>query len=224
MKRTAAERKAAFSKRRKTTAQTVVLSTPYLRAAGAEHKFLDTTVAATTAAAAGTILSSSLNVIAQGNGESDRAGRRVTVKSVMMRACARLPSSASGGSTSDVVRVIVYQDKQTNGAAATVTDILESADYRAFNNLANKNRFVILKDKTMELNVGGGSATGTIVFAEYFKHFNAFKKVNIQIEYDNSVSTGAISSQRSNNIGVLAISRDGTATIEYTARIRYTDF
>ena len=189
-----------------------------------ERKFVDTTVASTASASAGAIASNSLNIIAEGNGESQRTGRRITVTSIMMRGVIRLPQTSTASESSDIVRVIVYQDKQTNGAAATVTGILESADYRAFNNLANRQRFKVIKDMTIAMNQGGGSTAGSINYGEYMQPISFFKKCRTQIEYDNSATTGAITTQRSNNFGVLVISRDGTATFEYTTRLRYEDY
>ena len=142
----------------------------------------------------------------------------------MMRGIIRLAQTSTASEAADIVRIIVYQDKQTNGTAATVTGILETADYRSFNNLANRQRFKVIKDMTLPINQGGGSTSGSINYGEHIVPFSFFKKCRTPIEFDNSATTGAITTQRSNNFGVLIISRDGTATYEYTTRIRYEDF
>ncbi len=194
--------------------------------AGAEKKFFDTTKALTTTATAGTIFDNSLNIVPEGNGESDRVGRKITIKDIYINGNFKIPSTATAVDTSDCVRIIVYQDKQTNGAAAVVTDILASADFRSWNNLSNKNRFLIHMDKKMAMAATAGSGRGstdTLSYGENQRWWKMYKSVNIPIEYDSSATTGAITTQRSNNVGVLVISESAKSSIGYIARIRYTD-
>ncbi len=201
----------------------------YGRFAGAnqEKKFFDTTKGLTSTATAGTIFNNSLVIIPEGNGESDRVGRRITIRSMHFHGTITIPSTATAADTSDSVRVIVYCDKQTNGAAAAVTDILESAAYNSFNNLANRNRFQIIMDKKMAIACAAGSGRGstdTLSYGENQRWWKLHKKgMSTQIEYDNSATTGAITTQRSNNYGVLVISQSAKSTIGYVCRIRYTD-
>lgn len=189
---------------------------------GTELKFFDTSKALTTVAATGTILDDSLNHIAQGTGESDRIGRKCTLKSINLHGLLQLPAATAAVNTDDVVRFIVFLDKQCNGAAAGVTDILETNDFFSFNNLANKSRFRILCDKKLTINAQGATATaGAYTYGEQRKGFNLYLRCNLPLEFDNT--TGAITELRSNNIGVLAISNQGTARIQYTSRVRYAD-
>lgn len=204
----------------------------YLRTAGyyrggrgsGELKFLDTTKASTVTATAGTIFNDSLCVVPQDGTESGRVGRKITAKSFYFRGFTYLAAATAATSTDDQVRFIVYLDKQTNGAAAAVTDILETADFYSFNNLANKSRFRILCDKKLSIQANGAAATGAAYsFGEVRKSWEKYIKVNLPLEYDNSATTGAITTQRSNNVGVLVISTDATAQVGYTCRMRYTD-
>lgn len=225
MKRTAQQRKASFSKsKRSKTAQTITLP-PSMFAASPEMKFLDTTVAATVAGTGGSILSPSLNIVPQDNTQSGRSGRKITIRSLMLRGAVTKPTTVTATTTSEHVRVILYQDKQTNGAAATVTGILASANWRSFNNLSNKSRFKIHKDWLVTLNNQSGSWDGTNEnYGEVAEQITFFKKLNVPIEFDDSVTTGAIGSQRTNNFGVLIISQSGLGTVDYIVRIRYTDY
>ena len=125
--------------------------------------------------------------------------------------------------SSDTVRMIMYLDKQANGAAAAVTDILESADWQSFNNLSNSGRFITLMDKSVILNYqnlasdGGGVVSSTNTARE-----GAFYKMcNIPLEF--SATTGAMGEIRSNNIGVLLISANGQAKFESKIRLRFSD-
>ncbi len=186
-----------------------------------ELKFHDLDIDDATIASNGTIVEDSCVVIAQGVTEIQRIGRKCTIRSINWRFNIRLPAGTSSTTTADTVRVLLYLDKQTNGATATVTALLESDDYQSFNNLANKSRFRTLMDRTYDMNTEL-SGDGTTVDSPRF-NFNDtfFKKVNIPIEYDST--TGAITEQRSNNIGVLILSKNGLCTFDSKMRIRFSD-
>ncbi len=194
--------------------------------ANAELKFLDTAKSLTTTATAGTIFSASLNIIVQDNGESERIGRKVTIRNINIMGQVKAPTTVTAADTSDLVRIILYLDRQTNGAAAVVTDILESATVFAFNNLANKSRFRTLMDKRVAVNCTAGSGRGTtdtLSYGENQHWWKFFKKVTIPIEYDNSATDGSITTQRSNNLGILVISESAKSSVGYNVRIRYSD-
>ncbi len=185
-------------------------------------KFFDTVKAATAAATTGTISNLSLNLIPQGVTESQRIGRKCTIKSLHIRGEYTLPTTSTPASTTDRVRTIIYLDKQTNGVTATVTGILESAAINSFNNLANQSRFTILSDKTFSMNMTAGAYDGTNdQFGKISRPFMYNKKCNIPIEFDST--TGAITEIRSNNLGLLTISQVGDVLLAYTARVRYSD-
>ncbi len=191
-----------------------------------ELKFHDLDVDQTGVATAGNIAEDSCVTIAQGTTESERIGRKCTIRQINWRFELLLPGATGSNNTSDIVRIILYQDKQCNGATAAVTGILESADYQSFNQLANKSRFRTLMDRTYELSSGGGSGRGstdTLAFAEKAMQDTFFKKVNIPIEYDNSATTGVITSVRTNNIGVLTISKEELTNFRSKMRLRFSD-
>ncbi len=189
---------------------------------GGEMKFHDLAVDDTAIATGGTIASLSLNLIAQGTTESERIGRKCTIRSVNIRFEVRLPTQTAGASASDVARIIVYQDKQANGATAAVLDILKTADYQSFNQLSNKSRFRTLMDRTYDVNslAGGGDGT-TEDYGQTIISDTLFKKVNIPIEFNGA--TGAITEVKSNNIGILTISRTGNAAFASNVRLRFSD-
>ncbi len=192
----------------------------------AELKFHDLDVDDVAIAINGTIAEDSVLTIAQGNTESQRIGRKLTVMMIGWKFEIKFLGATAIAATSDVVRVMLYLDRQTNGATATVTGILESDNYQSFNNLANKNRFLILMDRLYSLKSFSGSGQGTaatLAFGEDVISDSFYKKCNIPIEYDNSATDGTISTMRSNNIGVLLLSRDGGSLFASKMRIRYSD-
>ncbi len=194
---------------------------------GPELKFHDLDINVANTATAGVIAEDSCNTIAQDTTESTRVGRKCTIRSINWRWNAVLLDTVSTQvpGTPETTRIILYLDKQTNGVTAAVTDILETADFQSFNNLANKSRFRILMDRSFTLAVTAGAGDGTAANDWTGQGLNDsfYKKCNIPIEYDNTATTGAIATVRSNNIGVLVIG-DGTGTsIGSKMRLRFSD-
>ncbi len=187
-----------------------------------ELKFHELAIDDALVATAGTI-TPSINIIPQGVDENERIGRKLTIVKILWRIRVVLEATTVAAETSDQVRLIVFLDKQANGAPATVTDILQSANVQAFNNLSNKGRFRTLMDReyAVVIKCGGTSAAGVHQFGEDVIVDSWFKDVNIPIEY--SGTTGVIAQIRSNNIGVLAISHGGFASIGSQIRVRFSD-
>lgn len=194
--------------------------------AGGELKFHDQDIDDAAIAANGTIFTNAsaeatLLRIPQGTSEIQRIGRKCTIRSIGWRFEIRLLATANVGA-SDVVRVILYLDKQCNGAAAAITDILESNNFQSFNNLGNKSRFRTLMDRTYALNTQAAAGDGTANDAASFLIQDTFfKKVNLPIEF--SSTAGAIAEIRSNNINMLILSRAGLSDFESKMRLRFSD-
>ena len=185
-----------------------------------EIKFFDTAKSTTTAASSGTVLSSSLVLIEQGNGESNRIGRKCVVSSLHMRGKIHLPTTTPNQSA-DVCRIIVYVDRACNGLAATVALLLASADYRSFRNLDNSGRFRTLMDQSFAINIQGAAGDGTTnATNEAMLAWSLNKRVTVPLEFD--ASTGAITDLTGSNIGVIAISDSGLAEVDYIARVRFS--
>jgi len=190
--------------------------------ATAEVKFIDTAQGFTFDATGEVPGGGQLNLIAQGVGESQRVGRKVVVKSIHARWTIQPNANTWLGST---VRLLLVQDTQCNGAAATysgVGGVLESDSVTAFRNLENSNRFIIHMDKFFSMQPTAGILTA---FNATPKCITFNKKCNIPIEFDSSATTGAIETIRSNNLFLLARSSLDDDLIQCigVVRIRYTD-
>lgn len=185
-----------------------------------ELKFLDLTVDDAVIATGGTIASNTVNIIAQGTTQSERIGRKVIIKKILWKLSLELPNSGSISAGTDTVRIILYQDLQCNGAAAVVTDILQSADVHSFRALDNSHRFRILMDKTQAINASYGAGNGTANdTGNVIRFWKFYKACAIPIEY--SSTTGALTEIRSNNIGVLTISEKGLVGLSSFMRLRF---
>ncbi len=192
-----------------------------------EKKFHDVDLDDAVIAAVGTI-TDSINKIPQGVTEKTRIGRKAVLTAINWRYNITLPEQNAVATPvlSDTVRVIMYLDKQCNGATATIADgIVETANFQTFNNLANKDRFKILHDKLITINyttlASHGFAADTFEQGEVQRNGSFYKKCYLPIEFDST--TGAITEIRSNNLGVLIFSKSGIAGFDSKIRLRFTD-
>lgn len=192
-----------------------------------EHKFLDTQQIIQQISNNGTILAG-LNHIAQGNGESERTGRKVTVRSLRIKGEWHMPSTATVADQDQRIRIVVYCDKQTNGTVATIPlihSLAGTVNINSFRSLANVSRFNILYDKTFNIPINALAASNdaNVPLIRGFR-FNR-TGLNIPLEFDDSAPDGSIATIRTNNIGVYAISNRANEPPEVTfiARIRYSD-
>ncbi len=189
-----------------------------------EAKFFDTDIDDATVSTTMTI--NNLTIIPEGNGESDRIGRKVNIKAVHIKGTLTLPTTPTAANTSAVVKFMLIQDKQTNGAQYTATDLLDTDSIESFNNLANSARFRVLKTVYYNLKCPAGSGRGTtdtLSYGEDVRWVSCNMRINIPMEYDNSATTGAIGTVRTNNLYWVSQASASTANFTGTARIRYTD-
>ncbi len=199
---------------------------PRGRFANSEKKFLDTTLTGF-----GTITAAmeflNLNIIVQGNTESNRIGRKTTLSRVDVKGHLLLPTTAVAANTNDTVRIMLVCDKQTNGAQFTATDLLETDSIGQFRNLANSSRFTVLQTKTFDFNCKAGSGRGstdTLSYGEDGIWFTMGVNLNLPIEFNNIATTGAVTTQRSNSLWIVTQSVSGLVGLNLgTARIRFSD-
>lgn len=188
---------------------------------GAEWKFRDGAQEASAISATGAMASTNLFQISQGVGDIQRIGRKIMLKKWNIRYAYGIEAKNNG--LNDILRVIIGIDHQCNGAVPAVLDILETATYRSFRNLANKGRFTILSDKfhPVEHPAGGPASTTTTLFAESEGYVQLNLPMNLPIEFDGVV--GTIVDLTSNNVFILLISKNASAFIDLQWRFRYTD-
>lgn len=196
---------------------------PYRKSRDGELKFLDTALSFTVDATGEVPATGQLNLIPQDATQSGRVGRKVVVKSVWIKASAQWTPGAST-TTGGYVYLYLVVDRQANKAAAAATDVLTSTAFAsALPNVDNEQRFRILRKWKLSFNPTSGvqTAYGTIARA-----FEVYAKCNVPLEFDNTASTGAITTITSNNIFLLAGSdgnTDDAVSVAGTARIRYSD-
>lgn len=190
---------------------------------GDEMKFFDTSNSFSIDATAEVPATGQLNLIPQGNTESQRIGRRCQLRSIQIRWEARY---TPGASTTGIVQCYIYliQDTQANGAAAAYTDVFQNVNIGyALRNMSNSDRFRILKKWILTFNATAGVQTA---FASSIKAINYYRKLQIPLEFQTATTDGSISTIKTNNLFLIAGSsslEDDIVTVNGTTRVRYTD-
>jgi len=186
-----------------------------------ERKFFDTNISFLADATTEVPATGQLTLIPQGTTESTRVGRECTIKSIQINV---LLTYIPGASTTGVNTVYIWLvlDKQANGAAAAATDVLTSTNATlAMVNIANSDRFVIMRKWVYTMQAAAGAAAA---FSRDQKKLDEYLKCNVPIQY--SSTTGAITEIKSNNFFFVAgceQSADDVTSVEGTVRLRFTD-
>ncbi len=88
-----------------------------------------------------------LSGIAQGDDVTSRQGNKIKVKSLKFRI-----NVIKGVATTDVIRLIIFKDMQQFGVVPTAVQLVEAdGDPQAWIKKANRNRFTVLRDLTINL-------------------------------------------------------------------------
>ncbi len=176
--------------------------------ASKERKFIDTQILNTAMSATGTI--TQLTNLTIGNTDTTRIGSKVTVVGVLL-------TYLQNSDITTNTRVMLVQDKQTNGAVYIPADVLQDVTAQDMivspRNSDNKRRFRVWLDKNHSFSVAG---TGT-------RYFKKFYKMNLPIRYDSNA--GTIADLTSNSLSLLISTETAGAGVVNTvfARIFYTD-
>lgn len=180
-----------------------------------EWKYID--VGAATTAVAGMFLL--LNGCAPGDGASSRDGRQITVQSIQMKFRGEQDPAGSVANASTTARFIVFIDKQANGAAPAVGDVLDttSAGFAdALRNFNNRKRFKIFMDRRYPVSILGNGS-----FADDFY----LKRNGLTETVFNAGTAGTIADITSGSVYVLYGSDTVVQppTVVLNCRIRFTE-
>lgn len=187
-----------------------------------ELKWFDFTTGGGNLTTNGVILDPTVIDIPQNATESGRIGRKITIKEIHVVGDFAVGDQASTA-CSTICTLMMYQDKQCNGATAVTTDLIEDnggvITWAKFNNLVNKNRFHTIAKIRQDINPNITWNGVNIINPLTHHSFEWHKKVTMPVEYDGA--TGAITELRSNNIGMYGCDSGGIAAVGYIIRIRY---
>ncbi len=176
-----------------------------------------------------------LSGVTEGNGQSERIGRKYSIHSIHLKGQVWINhvESMAGPPGDRQVRLVLVWDKQTNGAAFTPSSVMLAPDeeINGFRNLENTKRFRVLWDEVIDLPQLGLSqsavnAHDTGTRSVCFKKSIQFKT---PIQVTCTGTTNGVSSISDNNINLMACESDKhsagdtrTLNLNYNCRLRYT--
>lgn len=186
-----------------------------------EFKSIDKTVSSATLDTTGSV--TLLNGCARGSDINEREGREITLRSLQLRLNVMVRSEAIVDQT---VRILIVYDRQTNGTAPSVTDVISGGTVTGMRNLENRKRFKIIMDHTTRLNATytGGASLHTASNNGYFHDF--YKRFELPTTFNSGtagtvadISTGSLYMVR---IGEIAAGT-AAAEVDFCSRVRYQD-
>lgn len=174
-----------------------------------ELKHIDTNLAGAVAAAGGIQV---LNDVSQGTSTTSRVGNQLYNVKLNIRGHVVLAATQAG----DLFRYIIFKDKQTDGSAPAVLDILETANVDANYNLDKVgSRFVILADRYVPIQQAAATVTTPYV------PFALYKKLNFVTYYTGNA--GTVSDISTNGLFVLTISQGGLVGVNMNLQLCVKD-
>ncbi len=169
-----------------------------------------------------------LSVIPQGDGESERIGRKATITDLMFQGHVIFGASAFG-TNSNTVRIDVVEDHSTNGSVFSTADycsVAGTSSENAYRDLSHMGRFTTLWSKRVTMSTPAGAGDGTTnIGAQAIRDIDVHLKICLPIDFDASASTGAITTQQVNSLHFVTweTAPSPATGFHIVARIRYVD-
>ncbi len=200
---------------------------------GIESKFFDVESSADAFALAWATMepaTTNLSAIAQGDGESNRDGRKYEITSIHVKGQIAFDPLESQVSPPDdlIARVCLVLDNQTNGAQLTATDVMDGglgSDWLAFRNLQFTKRFRVLRDLTFDIPVARtGMNEGAInLFANGSakQTFNWNVRFNPPLQVTMSGTTADIANVTDKSLHMIGVGSSTSGNLTYQSRVRF---
>lgn len=187
---------------------------------GAEWKNLDTQSNNTTPDDITGVMLSPLGQLKTGVDSTTRVGKKIVVRTFQCKGTITAAADAIAARGYTYVRVLVAVDKQANASTALLSDIIKEDHVSSLNvsqpmNLENSERFTVIYDKLVRLDVATGVS----------KQFKFYKKLNMPVEFNTAPASISGTIPITNNIVVGYVSNEHNElpTVIYQNRIRFTD-
>lgn len=161
-----------------------------------------------------------LNGLSMGSGMADRTGRIIYMKSMEIRGF--WTGGASMNTYQGICRMILFYDKQSNGAEPAADDVIYPAEVEGLRNLANRSRFKIIKDETWKVSTSGNP--------DAQKPFHWYVQLPGQCQKSvyNAGDAGTVADIETGSLYLLLITDTSAGTnteamIDYNIRVRFYD-
>lgn len=162
-----------------------------------------------------------LSGVAAGTDYNQRVGRKITMRSLLLRINLTALSTTTQA-TGDSIRIIVFYDTQTNGAVPLVADVLQSVFYTSPLNLNNRDRFKVIMDKTIGVEACTYTAGALVAGSPRQRDITKYRKFRLEAIYSGTGAT--VGSIATGGIFVLYISQQNNFNnITIDSRVRFVD-
>lgn len=201
---------------------------------GLEYKFIDyekdTSLVTTVAGAeVDDTTAGSCSSIAQGDGESNRDGRKAVLKSWYVSGAVKLEQKSAQTTSLDARVVTIYGvlDTQTNGAQLNSEDFLKdpstaTLDFLAVRNLENSKRFKTIFKERCVLKYPSAQSDGSANTGEFngdYYLFDVNKKLDVPVTFTGTTAT--VASISDNSLHIIAVTSGDSVKLQYISRVRF---
>ncbi len=174
-----------------------------------------------------------MNTVVQGDGESQRDGRKITMRSIYIEGAVTIPvqTGQSAADAATTVFIALVMDKQTNGATINSEDVYVNPGANAatapypLRNLENTKRFRILATRKMSFATpqmtNDTGATGGVIVGSSQQRFKIFKRLSAQVNYKGTTETVANITDVSLHLIAFASSVELVPSLSYISRLRF---
>ncbi len=174
--------------------------------ASKERKIIDTQLTSSASGTAPGLVQ--LTNLAQGNTDTTRIGNKIMITGIQFRYLVT-------DTVHNVARVMIIQDKQTNGAIFAATQVLDDISAGdAIVSLRNRDevkRFRVIHDAVHQISLTGQDS----------RYVSKFVKLKIPVKYD--ANAGTIADIVSNSLALMHVSFLASTAITAFVRVFYTD-
>ncbi len=201
-----------------------------------DQKLINGTINAPTDASAGeqdpsaTLL---MNTVTQGDGESQRDGRKMTMRSIYIDGQVNVGSQSSKNTADAGTQIFIalVLDTQTNGATIASEDVYSNVGADSITaaspmrNLQFTKRFKVLATRHFKLQntsmTNDSGSTGGVIIAGLTQRFKIYKKLNVETQF--SATTETVANIIDNSLHLIAYCSSVTLapTISYNSRLRF---
>ncbi len=200
---------------------------------GMESKFFDTestSDAFATTWAPMENATTGLSAMSQGDGESQRDGRKLHITSIHIKGMVTAPATESQTAPLNdrICRFCLVLDTQTNGAQLTATNVMDGGqtlDVFSFRNLQFTHRFKVLFDKTINVPISKAcvneGAANLFANAVVQIPFTINKKFKTPIPVLMGGTTADIVNVTDNSLHMIGVSNTAVLDLSYQSRIRF---
>lgn len=181
-----------------------------------------------------------LNLVQTGTGSWNRVGKRIHPKSLRIKGNViweSVPTASGGDSHGNVLRMVIVYDKQPSGNAIPNFDDIfghtdqggtETATFYDSIKYDNTDRFSVVRDKFIDLNLYAVSSVGTTKLSSYAYYCDEYIKLSSQPSVYSGQSVPMTISDVSTGayyifMRVLRNEADSRTDFDGIARLRYTD-